>query len=155
MIKRLFLALILLLGTTAAFADAIPEMIEDGSDVVLYEAQRNQTITIGGNHDSGFSINISMGDGEIETYDVGDSLTTNYRLQGVVYRTDQDLTVTYYGSGINALDGSNSFSEFVKAGAYNWPFYELSRIRFSNNSGADVSIQVYVRAIRNKEVQPS
>lgn len=137
----------------ANFAGVDKNLVFDGSDEAMYQAARNEAISITFGYDSGFHWGGALGNGSDVDLDL--ALQPGYFMRTITIYSDVEITVTYTGEGIDAVNGDDTFSEVIPAGkSVTWDFTNLTDLNIDNASGSTSNYEVYIRCARTRSIAP-
>lgn len=129
-----------------------PNDVETGADQGFYEGQRNEALAIGYNFDSmlpGSKLTITSGSNT--SVDVANDLfNSTYLLRCVTINTDQWLTLTLSGTGINAATGGNSVITYIPIGSFTVDLTNVTAINYANSSGNTATVFITPLTMRTK-----
>lgn len=144
LLSTILLALLSLVSV--AKAGVSPQMVYTATDQVMYEAySQSQAVSVGANYDSGYDVcdvDLSLITPEPTTgagfYDLTAVLAAGYVVRSITIENraatgtglpNGDFYVKFYGTGINADDGTNSFTSRVSAGkTVTWEITGVTKI---------------------------
>lgn len=158
----LFLSLFL---PTICFAVS-PSQIETGQEVMTYEMQRNQGLSVSGNYDAFSAGTVAIVSGttsdgtKAQKLNISTSLKTDTQLKSVILYTDADAYFRLIGTGINAAvtgAGADSTDKFcLRAGkSITIEASVLSALTFWPNGTSAYTVDYLICAARTKSATPA